>query len=397
MKKYKKNKGLTKICDCARKNWSQCEHAWHFAFQWKKTKHRFSLGSQIDSKSAAEDEAATIRKQIKKGTYGKPTPKAEMTVRQLADEYLERYVKVKRPARVVPFTNALAVICRTEVHHPTRGGLALGDWPLADVVRDSVDRFREVRRPGTGTNRYLGYLRALWGWGLGANHITTSPFKQNGQVVIKLDKEHARSRRLADGEEAKLLAASGPHLQAVIIAAVETGMRRGEILSLQWEQVQGIDVKGKWLPGASIFLPHAKTKTTEDRWVPISTRLKGILNMRRTDAAGNAQPPDAYVFGTEVGTRVLGFKRAWATAVLKAHGQVPTFAANANFSPASRAALTKINLHFHDLRREAGSRWLEGGVPCAHGSRLARAFEHRSDVHLPHRNDDDERRCDGAV
>ncbi len=35
----------------------------------------------------------------------------------------------------------------------------------------------------------------------------------------------------------------------------------------------------------------------------------------------------------------------------------------ANLSPEARAALRKINLHFHDLRRECGSRWLEGGVP----------------------------------
>jgi integrase len=58
-----------------------------------------------------------------------------------------------------------------------------------------------------------------------------------------------------------------------------------------------------------------------------------------------------------------GVKRAWATAVLKAHGYKPTFTDTANFDGESRTALAKINLHFHDLRREAGSRWLEGGVP----------------------------------
>ena len=34
-----------------------------------------------------------------------------------------------------------------------------------------------------------------------------------------------------------------------------------------------------------------------------------------------------------------------------------------NLSPESRRAIAEIDLHFHDLRREAGSRWLEGGVP----------------------------------
>ena len=37
--------------------------------------------------------------------------------------------------------------------------------------------------------------------------------------------------------------------------------------------------------------------------------------------------------------------------------------ATAVLTSASRALLTAIDLNFHDLRREAGSRWLEGGVP----------------------------------
>ena len=209
----------------------------------------------------------------------------------------------------------------------------------------------------------------MWAWGLGAGHVTATPFRRNDKAIIELGKEHARSRRLGDGEESKLLAASGPHLQALIIAAVETGMRRGEILSLQWEQVEGMKVDSErknkitWAPRASIFLPHEKTKTKTDRRIPTSTRLRGILEMRRLDPAGNPHPLDGFVFGTEVGTRVDGFKRAWATAVLKAHGYKPTFTDTANFDRESRTTLAKINLHFHDLRREAGSRWLEGGVP----------------------------------
>jgi hypothetical protein len=53
---------------------------------------------------------------------------------------------------------------------------------------------------------------------------------------------------------------------------------------------------------------------------------------------------------------VKDVKRAWMTAVLKAHGYRPTFTGTANLAPASRAALEQVDLHFHDLRREAGSR-----------------------------------------
>jgi hypothetical protein len=74
-------------------------------------------------------------------------------------------------------------------------------------------------------------------------------------------------------------------------------------------------------------------------------------------------PLDTYVFGTAIGQKVTDIKRAWMTAVLRAHDHRPTFTATANLSPESRAALAAIDLHLHDLRREAGSRWLEGGVP----------------------------------
>jgi integrase len=109
--------------------------------------------------------------------------------------------------------------------------------------------------------------------------------------------------------------------------------------------------------------PRWKTKTRRDRTIPISARLKSVLEMRRTDPKGDDHPPEAYVFGTVTGEPVLGFKRAWQTAVLKAHGHKATYVSGANLSAESRKALGTIDLHFHDLRREAGSRWLDGGVP----------------------------------
>ena len=89
----------------------------------------------------------------------------------------------------------------------------------------------------------------------------------------------------------------------------------------------------------------------------------GPQEKRLADPAGEDHLQDAYVFGTATGERLLGFKRAWLTAVLKTHGQTPEYVAGANLSPASRAALKEIDLHFHDLRREAGSRWLDAGLP----------------------------------
>jgi hypothetical protein len=54
------------------------------------------------------------------------------------------------------------------------------------------------------------------------------------------------------------------HLRAVIVAAIDTGVEHGELLSLQWAQVQRMQVKGRVITRASkaaLFLPAAKTRT----------------------------------------------------------------------------------------------------------------------------------------
>jgi integrase len=215
-------------------------------------------------------------------------------------------------------------------------------------------------------NRDLALLRAAWNWAIRTKHVKETPFKLGTETVVRLSKEHPRSRRLEAGEGEALLVACPPHLRACVKAALETGMRRGEILSLRWRQIEGMTVEGTavvWARKSELFLPHQKTKTKKDRWIPISARLKSILEMRRYDPAGEPHALDKFVFGSEIGTRVEGFDRSWQTAVLKSHGHVPTYTKTANLTAESRAALAAIGLHFHDLRREAGSRWLDGGMP----------------------------------
>ncbi|MGH9254254.1 MAG: tyrosine-type recombinase/integrase, partial [Vicinamibacterales bacterium] len=72
---------------------------------------------------------------------------------------------------------------------------------------------------------------------------------------------------------------------------------------------------------------------------------------------------NAFIFGNEVGERIGSVKKAWQTAVLKAHGHTPLWVKGKNnqLAPESLAAYHAINLHFHDLRREFGSRVLESG------------------------------------
>ena len=65
------------------------------------------------------------------------------------------------------------------------------------------------------------------------------------------------------------------------------------------------------------------------------------------------------MFGNEVGGRIKNVKTAWETAVLRAHGVKPE-RTRGKLSAENRAKLAEIDLNFHDLRHEAGSRKLEG-------------------------------------
>lgn len=135
--------------------------------------------------------------------------------------------------------------------------------------------------------------------------------------------------------------------------------------ALQWGNVS--------IERGEIILRAEHTKDRENRILPISSRLRRVSEMRRDSPAGVPFPPSACVFGDEIGQRVGNVRRAWQTAVLRAHGHKPAWIwkkktgpndkGSTRLSPESEAAYRAINLHFHDLRHEGGSRLLEAGWP----------------------------------
>ena len=156
-----------------------------------------------------------------------------------------------------------------------------------------------------------------------------------------------------------VLQAASLRLYRLIVAGLETGCRQGELLSLQWQDVN--------LARREFRIRAVNAKDREDRDIPMSNRVKAVLEMARHDPTGHEYQPEAYVFGDEVGRRARSPKKAWETAVLKAHGQQPRWTKGKNSLAAeSRIAYREIDLHFHDLRHEAGSRWLEKSMPLHH-------------------------------
>ena len=323
--------------------------------------------------------ADVVRAGIRDGSFRPPNAPAplptadstQLTVADVVEQYLVRHVHAPGPraSGVATMVWALATVRHIEI--PGAGGqrVRFEQKPIKEVVKADLDAIREARarqaRPGStgaGTNRLLSRLRHLFTWAIAEGYIEYTPFRRHGVVVVKLTRETARARRLLDGEEDRLLHAAPPHLRDLIIAALSTGCRLGELLSLQWQNIRTTTTPH----GLShIFaLAAEKTKTATLREIPVGPRLSAMLAMRSLAPDGVPFGPQAYVFGNLVGERVGSIKKAWMTTVLRAHGHTPEWEPGGrknHLTAASRACYRRIGLHFHDLRREFGSRVLESG------------------------------------
>ena len=203
---------------------------------------------------------------------------------------------------------------------------------------------------------------------------------------MKLADEPTRSRRLnADiDEETALLAVCAPHLRAAVEAALETGMRIGEILSLQWTQIEGVKVKDSvitWASRAEVVLPWAKTKTRSDR----EFRFRHGSG-RSSNCDGSIRPGNRSAHGLRVRERDWPASQERGAGV--GHGRPPVAWARADLHQdreldagvASRALGNRFELP----RSAAGSRVAVArrGRTAPHDSRLVGAHEHRPRRHL---------------
>jgi integrase len=325
MPRKSRTANVRKICGCVK--WKDCAHPWYLDYQRDNVRDRDNLdlliGRHAETFQQAQDEArrAIVAKLDGHDPAGL-VPGDDPTLSELLTGYLEERPRRDRWQRVV--------IEKTLV-----SGRPFGELRVSAITTDTIKQFQRAR-PRVAGNRDLGLLRAAFNWAIAGGVLKASPFRLENVPVVRLAREHARSRRLYPGEDERLLLAANG-LRDIITAALETGMRRGEILSLQWHQV-------RFSPKAELFLPATKTKTARDRRLPLSSVLRQVLERRQLDPAGERLPPDAYVFGDEIGRRRGSIKTAWTLTLRRAKIE---------------------DLHFHDLRREAGSRWMDAGIPLA--------------------------------
>ena len=102
---------------------------------------------------------------------------------------------------------------------------------------------------------------------------------------FRLEKIAKRDRRPLPDEERTLLDVAAPRLYRLIVAAVETGCPLGELLSLQWEDVD--------LTRGEIRTQARHAKQRKLRHIPIVARLRAVIDMPPTTppASGSARTP----------------------------------------------------------------------------------------------------------
>ncbi len=193
----------------------------------------------------------------------------------------------------------------------------------------------EVSRPRSiaAVNRELSLLRQIFVFAEAEDYISRNPF-QRAKNIISAAAEVCRDRILSTKEETLLLAAceneDRKHIAPIIICALDTTMRKGELLKLRFMDVDFIT--------GVITVQATNTKTETMRRIGMSARIKGELAH-----LWELSPKDKnlLVFGIE-----NNFNRSWRSAL-------------------KEADLLDTNLHFHDLRHTAITRLIRGGVPAS--------------------------------
>jgi integrase len=273
-----------------------------------------TVSKMFKAKREAEAWARAYETEMDRGDYVDRTEAERITLGELLERYMREVTPHKKSAdsetiRVKRLIREEA-LCQYKATALT--GKLLAEWRdkrLQEVTGSTVSREIDILSHAINTARRE--------WGIHINNPV--------ELIRRPKHNKARERRLSADEEAKLLhelesKTRNPWIKHVVVFAVETGMRRGEILSLTWSNV---DLQKR-------IARLVDTKNGEGRSVPLSLKATALISSLPRSIDGR-------VFATSEEALKQAFERA-----------------------VERARID--DLHFHDLRHEAISRLFEKGL-----------------------------------
>lgn len=250
---------------------------------------------------------------------------AKMTIDRVLDHYLK-----DQALHVAPDTLKIEKLV-VEAHvRPAFGKLRADKVTSAALADYRAMRTQEGASPTT-CNRELGYLRTA----MRTAAFTTPPMLAITNIPkfpIVSENEFARQGFTEDADFEKVVSALPPYLVPLATVAYHAGIRRGELMRIDWDQVD--------FDGGVIRLYRGKTKTGEPRMVPMIGTMEKVL--RQAKAERDEFYPDCDRVFSRMGEPIKSFKNAWLAAVTRAGFK---------------------ELQFHDLRRSGARNLSRAGVP----------------------------------
>jgi integrase len=207
---------------------------------------------------------------------------------------------------------------------------------LQDITPELVDRYRAARceekpRPSPASvNREISALKSICRLAVRYKRIKEDPTAG----LEKFEEPRGKDRILTDEETGRLVAAAGGVLRPFLIIALNTGMRRNEILSLKWTNIN----LGKKL----ITIEAENSKSRKSRVIPMNAP---VLEALRSMPRGSA----FVFFNSETGASIRDVKTSFRTACRK-------------------AKITGLTIH--SLRHSAATRMIEAGVDIVTVSKI---------------------------
>ena len=282
--------------------------AWYYDFMYKGVRYR-QVGGRTQTQAIRAQEK--LREKVISGEYELKERPGNIKIEVFADTYLKRQKHMRSFKRVdLSVRNLLAFF---------RGRILYQIKP--QDIEDYIGYRLNTGVSNATINRELACLKRMYSLAIKWGDANKNPVKE----VDFLEEPSGRTRFLSEKECQRLIQNCDDHLKPIIITALNTGMRKNEILSLKWNQVH-IDS----VVDPSIELD--KTKNNKKRFVPLNDDMLQLLKSIK-----NGSP---YVF--------LGTKN------------VPLKSVTKPFKKALKRTGIE-DFRFHDLRHTFGSHYVMNG------------------------------------
>jgi integrase len=301
---------------------------WHMDFMHQGKQFRRSTGTT--NRKLAQRIYDKVKGEIAENRWFEKLPGEEKTLREMMAKYLKEHsARNKTPKsydRDIELANHLIG--------------SFGDSMLTEILPKNISEYKVKRRDEGASPRTINYELALmshafnlaireWEW------LRDNPVRKVSREKVN----NMRERWLTFEEEEKLIDASLQWLQKLIIFSVETGLRQGEVLNIQWPQVD--------LFRKTITILEQKNNAKDV--LPLNERALEVLKAK----AKIRHLKSNYVFYNKNGNsiRVSNLHRAL-------------------YSALKRAGLS--DLKWHDLRHTFATRLVQAGVDLYTVQKLGR-------------------------